>query len=335
MADRPEVVVVTGAGKGVGRAIVRRFARDGARIGLLGRGREALEAARREVEAAGGAALVVPADVADAEAVDRAATAVEDSLGPIDVWVNNAMTTVFAFFQDVEPEEYRRATDVTYHGAVWGTRAALARMAPRDRGTIVQVGSAMAYRGIPLQSPYCGAKHAIEGFVESLRTELRHQGSHVHVTMVQLPGLNTPQFDHCRSKMPKHPMPVPPVYQPEVAADAVHWAAHHRRREVYVGIPAVYTILGNKVAPWLAERYLAKTAVTGQQMDDPPSPLNAQGNIFEPDGGDPGAHGIFDDMAHGRSAQWWASRHRRAIGVAGAVAVAATGAALASRNGRP
>jgi NAD(P)-dependent dehydrogenase (short-subunit alcohol dehydrogenase family) len=333
MSDKTEVVVVTGAGKGVGRAVVRRFARDGARIGLLGRGRDALEAARREVEEAGGAALVLPADVADAHAVDDAAAAVEESLGPIDVWVNNAMTTVFAFFEDIEPDEYRRATEVTYHGTVWGTRAALARMQPRDRGAIVQVGSAMAYRGIPLQSPYCGAKHAVEGFVESLRTELRHKGSRVHVSMVQLPGLNTPQFDHCRSKMPKHPMPVPPVYQPEVAADAVHWAAHHRRREVYVGIPAVYTILGNKLAPWLAERYLAKTAVDGQQTDAPPNPLNGEGNIFEPDPGDPGARGAFDDMAHAHSPQWWASRHRRALGVAGTLAAAA-GAALASRNGR-
>src|SRR5215211_68274 len=334
MAQRSEVVVVTGAGKGVGRAIVRRFAREGARIGLLGRGREALDAARREVETAGGAALVLPTDVSDAAAVDGAASAVEDALGPIDVWVNNAMTTVFAFFEDVDPDEYRRATEVTYHGTVWGTRAALARMAPRDRGTIVQVGSAMAYRGIPLQAPYCGAKHAVQGFVESLRTELRHKRSRVHVTMVQLPGLNTPQFDHCRSKMPQHPMPVPPVYQPEVAADAVHWSAHHRRREVYVGVPSVYTILGNKAAPWLAERYLAKTAVGGQQTDGPPNPLNEEGNIFEPDPGDPGAHGAFDDLAHGHSAQWWATRHRRALGVAGTLAAAAAGAALASRNGR-
>src|SRR5215211_1272430 len=334
MDERAEVVVVTGAGKGVGRAVVRRFGKDGARIGLLGRGREALEAARREVEAAGGAAEVLPTDVADADAVEHAASAVEEALGPIDVWVNNAMTTVFAFFDDIEPDEYRRATEVTYHGTVWGTRAALRRMLPRDRGAIVQVGSAMAYRGIPLQAPYCGAKHAVQGFVESLRTELRHKRSRVHVTMVQLPGLNTPQFDHCRSKMPKHPMPVPPVYQPEVAADAVHWAAHHRRREVYVGIPAVYTILGNKIAPWLAERYLARTAAEGQQSDDPPNPLNEQGNIFEPDAGDPGAHGVFDDMAHARSPQWWASRHRGALAVAGAVAAAATGGALASRNGR-
>src|SRR5215211_1396813 len=334
MNDRSEVVVVTGAGKGVGRAVVRRFAADGAKVGLLGRGRESLEAARLEAEAAGGEPVVLPCDVADPSAVESAAAAVEDALGPIDIWVNNAMTTVFAFFEDIEPDEFKRATEVTYLGVVWGTQAALKRMLPRSRGTIVEVGSAMAYRGIPLQAPYCGAKHAVKGFVESLRCELRHRDSKVHLTMVQLPGLNTPQFDHCRSKMPKHPMPVPPVYQPEVAADAVHWAAHHRRREVYVGVPSGYTILGNKAAPWLAERYLAKTAIGGQQTDGPPNPLNEEGNIFEPDPGDPGAHGAFDDLAHGHSAQWWATRHRRALGVAGTLAAAATGGALASRNGR-
>jgi len=319
-----EVVVVTGAGKGIGRAVVRRFARDHAAIGLVGRGADALEAARQEVERAGGRALVVPTDVADAAAVEAAAAAVEEAFGPIDIWVNDAMTTVFAYFDDITPEEFERATRVTYLGTVWGTRAALTRMTKRDRGTIVQVGSAMAYRGIPLQSPYCGAKHAIKGMQESLRTELRHKGSKVHLTMVQLPGLNTPQFDHCRSKMPHHPMPVPPIYQPEVAADAVHWAAHHRRREVYVGIPTVYTIVGNKVAPWLAERYLAKTAVKSQQIQDsPPSPLNGTGNLFEPEPGDPGAHGRFDDTAHGRSVQLVATKHRGALAAGGAAAAAA------------
>jgi NAD(P)-dependent dehydrogenase (short-subunit alcohol dehydrogenase family) len=322
------VVVVTGAGKGVGRAVVRRFARDGAAIGLLGRGLDALEVAHREVVEAGGRAFVAPVDVADADAVDAAAAQVEDELGPIDVWVNNAMTTVFAYFEDITPEEFERANRVTYLGTVWGTRAALARMVPRDRGTIVQVGSAMAYRGIPLQAPYCGAKHAIKGFTESLRTELRHKKANVRVTMVQLPGLNTPQFDHCRSKMPDHPMPVPPIYQPELAADAVHWAARHRRREVYVGVPAVYTILGNKLAPWLAERYLAKTAVKSQQIPDSvPSPQNRPGNLFEPDPGDPGAHGRFDDEAHRRSSQWFATRHRRTLGAAAVLAATAATAA--------
>ena len=313
-----KTVVVTGASAGVGRAIARRFGRDGARVALLARASEGLEGAKREIERDGGRALLVPTDVADSAAVEAAAEAVEGELGEIDVWVNNAMTTVFAFFEDVEPEEFERATAVTYLGSVWGARAALRRMLPRDRGTIVQVGSALAYRGIPLQAPYCGAKHAEKGFVESLRCELRNRGSRVHLTMVQLPGLNTPQFDHCRSKVPGHPMPVAPIYQPELAADAVHWAAHHRRREIYVGVPTVYTIWGNKLAPWLAERYLAKTAVKGQQMDEKPSPGNREGNLFEHlDEGDPGAHGRFDDKAHRRSAQLWATRHRRLVGAAG------------------
>src|SRR4051794_10095815 len=329
-----ETVVVTGASAGIGRAIPRRFARAGVSLGLIGRDQTALEAAKREVQQSGARAVVVPADVADPAAVEGAAAAIEDALGEIDVWVNNAMTTVFAFFEDIEPDEYKRATEVTYLGTVWGTRAALRRMLPRDRGTIVQVGSALAYRGIPLQAPYCGAKHAAKGFFESLRTELRHRGSKVHVTMVQLPGLNTPQFDHCRSKMPRHPMPVPPVFQPEVAADAVHWAAHHKRREVYVGLPTAYTIVGNKLAPWLAERYLARNAVDGQQTDGRPTPENFEGNLFQSvDGGDPGAHGAFDDMARPRSGQWWASRHRLALGAAGVLTTAA--AALAFRpNGR-
>jgi NAD(P)-dependent dehydrogenase (short-subunit alcohol dehydrogenase family) len=320
-----EVVVITGAGAGVGRAVARRFARDGARVALIARGRDSLEGVRREVEEAGGEPLVLPVDVAEAAGVESAAAAVEDAFGPIDVWVNNAMTTVFSFFEDVEPDEFQRATEVTYLGAVWGTRAALKRMLPRDRGTIVQVGSALAYRGIPLQAPYCGAKHAMKGFTESVRCELRNKGSRVHVCMVQLPGLNTPQFDHCRSKMPKHPMPVPPIFQPEVAADSVHWAAHHRRREMYVGFPTVYTVLGNKLAPWLAERYLAKTAVSGQQTDQEPSDQNAEGNLFEPQPGDPGAHGGFDDQAKARSLQALATRNRAALGVA-ALAGAAAGA---------
>src|SRR4051812_16975539 len=326
-----KTVVVTGASAGIGRAVVRRFAEDGASVGLIGRNGAGLEGARREVEGGGGRACVVQADVADARELESAAETIEGALGPIDIWVNNAMTTVFAFFEDIEPDEYRRATEGTYLGTVWGTRVALKRMLPRDQGTIVQVGSALAYRGIPLQAPYCGAKHAIKGFTESTRTELRHRGSRVHVTMVQLPGLNTPQFDHCRSKMPRHPMPVAPIFQPELAADAVHWAAHHRRREVYVGLPAVYTILGNKIAPWLAERYLARKAVDGQQSDAPPTATNADGNLFQSvNSRDPGAHGAFDDMAKAGSGQWWASRHRVALGAAGAIAGAA--AALARRG---
>jgi NAD(P)-dependent dehydrogenase (short-subunit alcohol dehydrogenase family) len=317
------VVVITGAGSGIGRASARRFGADGDKVALLARGEEELEGAAREIEAAGGTALIVPTDVADPEAVEAAAERVERELGPIDVWVSDAMTTVFAFFDEIEPEEFRRATDVTYHGAVWSTRSALRRMMPRDRGTIVLVGSAMAYQGIPLQSPYCGAKHAIKGFFDSLRTELRAKGSKVHVTMVQLPGHNTPQFDPGRSKMPHHPQPVAPVYQPEVAARAIHFAAGRRRRQVYVGLPTYYTVLGSKIAPWLAELYLAKTAVAGQQTETPPDPENREGNLMEPPPGDPGAHGPFDEKAHERSVAWLATRHRWALGgaLAGAVAL--------------
>jgi NAD(P)-dependent dehydrogenase (short-subunit alcohol dehydrogenase family) len=328
MADN-EVVVITGASSGIGRAIARRFARPGVDIALIARGREGLETARQEVESRGARAMTIPIDVANADAVETAADAVEDAFGPIDIWVNDAMVTVFAFFRDVAPEEYRRATEVTYLGTVWGTRAALNRMVPRDRGTIVLVGSAMAYRGIPLQAPYCGAKHAIKGMFESVRCELRHESSKVHVTMVQLPGVNTPQFEHCRDKLPKVSQPVPPVYQPEVAADAVHWAAHHRRREVYVGAPAVYTIWGNKVAPWLAERYLARTAVGSQQTDQPVPPSRVD-NLFAPAPGDPGAHGQFDRKAHARSLQLWATQHRAALGAAAAAAGAALAAGVVS-----
>jgi NAD(P)-dependent dehydrogenase (short-subunit alcohol dehydrogenase family) len=328
MADN-EVVVITGASSGIGRAIARRFARPGVDIALIARGREGLETARQEVESRGARAMTIPIDVANADAVETAADAVEDAFGPIDIWVNDAMVTVFAFFRDVAPEEYRRATEVTYLGTVWGTRAALNRMVPRDRGTIVLVGSAMAYRGIPLQAPYCGAKHAIKGMFESVRCELRHESSKVHVTMVQLPGVNTPQFEHCRDKLPKVSQPVPPVYQPEVAADAVHWAAHHRRREVYVGAPAVYTIWGNKVAPWLAERYLARTAVGSQQTDQPVPPSRVD-NLFAPAPGDPGAHGQFDRKAQARSLQLWATQHRAALGAAAAAAGAALAAGVVS-----
>jgi NAD(P)-dependent dehydrogenase (short-subunit alcohol dehydrogenase family) len=329
----PRVVVVTGASAGVGRATARAFARRGARVGLLARGCDGLAAARREVEAAGSEAVVVQADVANYDQVESAAAQVEQLLGPIDVWVNNAMTTVFAFVDDIDPHEFERATRVTYLGAVWGTKVALERMLPRDRGTIVLVGSALAYRGIPLQAPYCGAKHAMKGFFESLRTELRHRGSQVHVTMVQLPGLNTPQFDHCLSKMPRHPMPVPPIYEPEVPARAIYWAAHHRRRELYVGFSTVYTIIGNKLAPWLAERYLARTAVDGQQTDQP-FDGTAAANLFAPvdEDHDEGAHGGFDDQAHSRSPQAWLSRHRFASGLAAGLATGASAALLQSRR---
>jgi NAD(P)-dependent dehydrogenase (short-subunit alcohol dehydrogenase family) len=332
MAER-EVVAVTGASGGVGRAVAREFARRGAAVGLIARGRAGLDAAAQEVSQLGGTPYAHPTDVAEFDQVQAAAAAIEERLGPIDVWVNNAMTTVFAFLDDIDPGEFERATRVTYLGAVWGTKAALERMLPRDRGTIVQVGSALAYRGIPLQAPYCGAKHAMKGMFESLRCELRHRGSKVHVTMVQLPGMNTPQFDHCLSKMPRHPMPVPPIYEPEVAARAIYWAAHERRRELYVGFPTVYTIIGNKLAPWLAERYLARTAVDGQQTDQP-FDRTAAANLFEPVDGDhdEGAHGGFDDQAHPRSVQAWLTRHRRGSGLAVSAATGAAAALLMSRR---
>ncbi len=326
----PEIVVITGASSGIGRASVRRFAAPGVKLGLIARNAEGLEETAREAQSAGAETLMLPADVADPAAVDGAATATEEALGPIDIWVNVAMTTVFAFFEDIEPGEFRRATDVTYHGSVWGMQAALKRMIPRDRGTIVQTGSAMAYRGIPLQAPYCGAKHALQGVFESLRTELRHKGSHVHLTAVHLPGVNTPQFEHCRNKFHERSQPVAPVYQPEIAADAIHWAAHHRRREVYVGLPTVYTIWGNKVAPWLAERYLARTAVSGQLSQAHHDP-DAPGNLFRAPAHDEGAHGPYDERAHAHSVQWWATRHRGGLLGAAAGALVAAGAAAAAR----
>src|SRR3954454_2397841 len=310
-----EVVVVTGSTSGIGRAIARRFARDGARIALLARGRDGLEGAKRDIEQAGGSALLLPTDLADWDAVESAATAVEEAFGPIDVWINNAMTTVFAPFKDVEPEEFKRATEVTYLGTVWGTKAALERMLPRDRGSIVIVGSALAYRGIPLQAAYCGAKHGVKGMFESLRTELRHDKSNVHLSMVQLPGVNTPQFLHGRSKMPKVPQPMPPYYQPEVAADAVHWSAHNKRRELYVGFPTVKTIVGNKVAPWLVERVLAKQGFKGQQSDKPADP-NRPDNLTAPPPGDPGAHGPYDEKARTSSVQTQISKRRGLVGMA-------------------
>ena len=330
MADQP-VAVVTGASSGIGRAIARELAGAGYAVGLIARSPEGLEGARGDVERAGSRAHAEPTDVSDAEQVEAAASAIEEALGPIELWVNDAMVTVFARFQEVEPEEYQRATDVTYHGTVWGTRAALKRMVPRDRGTIIQVGSALAFRGIPLQAPYCGAKHAMKGFTESVITELINDGSKVHVGMVHLPGVNTPQFDHCRSKMPKHPMPVPPIYQPEICARAVLMAVRKRRRHVYVGFPTVYTIWGNRIAPWFADIYLARTAVSGQQTDKP-APRAEHDNLFEPSPGDPGAHGAFDDQAKQRSPQLWATAHRAQL-LAGAGAAAVAGAlALARRS---
>jgi short-subunit dehydrogenase len=318
--ERPEVVVVTGASAGVGRAVVRRFAREGAHVGLLARGRDGLEAARREVEEAGGRALVLPTDVADAGAVEAAAARVEEGLGPIDVWVNNATTTVFSPINEMEPDEFKRVVEVTFMGYVYGTLAALKRMLPRDRGTIVQVGSALAYRSIPLQSAYCASKHAISGFTESLRTELLHDGSNVHVTEVHLPAVNTPQFSWNKTRLPRHPQPVPPIYQPEVAAEAVHFAAHHRRRELIVGWPTVLAIYGDRVAPGLGDRYLADQGYDAQQTDEPVPP-DRPNNLWEPLPGDWGAHGRFDDRSTSSSPQLWANMNRGWLALAGAAAL--------------
>jgi NAD(P)-dependent dehydrogenase (short-subunit alcohol dehydrogenase family) len=329
----PEVVVVTGASAGVGRAVVRRFAADGARIGLLARGADGLEAARREVEAAGGEALAIPTDVAHWPSVDEAAARIESAFGPVDIWVNNAMVSVFSPVKSMAPDEYRRVTEVTYLGVVHGTLAALHRMLPRNRGTIVQVGSALAYRGIPLQSAYCAAKHAIQGFMDSLRAELLHDGSAVLVTSVHLPATNTPQFGWVKSRLPNKPQPVPPIYQPEVAAEAVHWAAHHRRREIWVGTPTVKAILGNRMASGLLDRFLASTGVESQQTPEPDDP-NRPHNLWSPVPGDHGAHGAFDARARGCSLQARASMHRGLLWTLAALAAAAAVPALRRSEGR-
>lgn len=300
--SKGKVVVVTGASAGVGRATVKEFARRGASLGLIARGRERLDATKREVEQFGGRAIVLPADVANADQVEDAAEQTERELGPIDVWVNNAMTTIFARFSEITPNEFKRATEVTYLGQVYGTMAALKRMRARNRGTIVQVGSALAYRSIPLQSAYCGAKHAIIGFTDSIRSELIHDGSNVHITAVMLPAMNTPQFGWCRTRLPRHPQPVPPIYEPEVAANAIVWAAGHKRREIYVGWPTVEAIYGQELAPSFADRYLAAHGFDGQQTSQPVPP-DRPDNLFEPVQADCAAHGIFGGQARCYSLQ--------------------------------
>jgi NAD(P)-dependent dehydrogenase (short-subunit alcohol dehydrogenase family) len=326
-----KVVVITGASSGVGRASAREFARSGARLALIARGREGLEATRREVDELGGQALVFPIDVADADAVEAAAAATEEHLGPLDVWVNNAMLSVFSPVAELAADEVRRVTEVTYLGYVHGTLAALRRMRPRNRGVVVQVGSALAYRAIPLQAPYCAAKHAIEGFTESLRCELLHEGSDVRVTMVQLPALNTPQFSVTRTRLSRHPMPVPPIYQPELAARAVVFAAEHPRRELWVAGSTVRALLGNRVVPGLLDRYLGRTGYDSQQTDEPIE-RGRPDNLTDPLPGDRGAHGVFDQEARASSLQFLAATHRRLFG-AGAV-LAAAGTALLVRRGR-
>lgn len=328
-AVRKRVVVVTGASAGIGRAVVRGFAEQGASIGLIARGREGLDAARREVEEMGGRALVLPLDVADAEAVESAAARVEEELGPIDVWVNNAMASVFSPVLETTAEEYRRVTEVTYLGYVHGTLSALRRMVPRDRGVIVQVGSALAYRGIPLQSAYCAAKHAIQGFCDSLHSELIHDGSNVKLTTVHMPAVNTPQFGWVKSRLPMKAQPVPPIFQPEVAADGVLFVADNPRRELWLGWPTVKTIAGNKIVPGYGDRYLADHGYESQQTDEPKSP-DRQHNLWEPldDDRDYGAHGAFDDRAEEYSQMLWISKHRRLLGLAGLVAAGAVTALL-------
>ena len=306
---RNEVVVITGASAGVGRATAREFGEHGASVGLIARGEDGLRAAAREIERSGGKALVLPTDVSDAAQVEAAAEQVEQKLGPIDIWVNNAMASVFSPIKKMTPEEYKRVTEVTYLGYVYGTLAALKRMLPRDRGAIVHVGSALAYRSIPLQSAYCASKHAVLGFFAALRTELMHDGSNVHTTMVQMPALNTPQFGWVKSRLPHKAQPVPPIYQPEVAARAIYYAAHHpERREYYPAWSSVKAIFGNKLVPSIGDRYLARTGYKSQQHDGPEDP-NRPFNLWKPVAGDHGAHGQFDDRSSYHSLELWLETH--------------------------
>ncbi len=306
----PEVVVVTGASAGNGRAIARAFARRGAHIGLLARGQAGLEGARREVEALGGKALVIPTDVSDPQQVEEAASQVEETFGPIDIWVNDAMTSVFSPAKEMTPDDYKRVTEVVYLGYVHGTLAALHRMLPRNHGRIIQVGSDVAYRGIPLQSAYSGAKHAIQGFTEAVRCELIHDNSQVKISMVQLPGCNTPQFLWCKSRLPHQPQPVPPIYEPEVVADAVTYIADHYRRQLFVSWISVVIIQANKFFPAFGDWYLGKTGYKSQQTSQPVSP-NRPDNLYHPvdDDRDYGAHGPFTDRAYQRSWQLWLDTH--------------------------
>jgi NAD(P)-dependent dehydrogenase (short-subunit alcohol dehydrogenase family) len=331
MSYPDQVVVVTGASGGIGRAVAQAYAARGARVALLARGEQGLAGAAADVERAGGTALVVPVDVADSDAVFAAANRVERELGEIDIWVNVAFTSVFSPLEHIRPEEFKRVTEVSYLGYVYSTMAALALMKPRDRGTIVQVGSALAYRGIPLQTAYCGAKHAIQGFHESLRCELLHEKSNVRVTMVQMPAVNTPQFSWVLSRLPRHPQPVPPIYQTEVAARAVVYAGDHPgRREYWVGSTTAATLLANAVAPGLLDRYLGRTGFDSQQTKEPRDP-NAPENLWAPadglDGKDFGAQGAFDDKSHNQSLQLWASQHHGVVGAVAALGALAAAAA--------
>jgi short-subunit dehydrogenase len=330
-AFKHKVIVITGASGGVGRATAWEFAKQGAKIALLARDRGQLEATKQEVEALGGTAITIIADVADHNQVEAAAEETEQQLGPIDVWVNNAMNSVFAPFKEITPEEFKRVTEVTYLGVVYGTMSALKRMLPRDSGAIVLVGSALAYRGIPLQSAYCGAKHGIQGFYDSLRTELIHDKSHIKTCMVQLPALNTTQFGWVLNKLPNKPRPMGTVYRPEVAARAVVFAAAHNRREILVGYPSYEAIVGNKIAPWFADEVLARTGYEGQQTGEPAEP-NAKNNVWQPVDEDRGAYGQFGDIARTRSYTLWASMNRNLLRTAAALLLAGICLTIAKRS---
>lgn len=330
-AVTPEVIVVTGASGGIGRAAAREFARPGARIALLARGERGLAGTQREVEALGAQALVIPTDVADWDQVDAAARRIVATWGALDVWVNNAMATVFGPIDELDPKDLRRVTEVTYLGAAYGTMAALKAMRARNRGVIVQVGSALAYRAIPLQAPYCAAKHALRGFTDGLRCELLHDRSNVHITMVHLSAFNTPQFDWARNLIGRRAQPVPPIFQPELAARAIVWAARSRRREVFVGWPAVKAVVANKIAPGWLDRILARAGHSAQLTQEP-LPPDACENLYAPCDIDPGAHGRFDDRARAHSLQWIATSNRTALLALGAAALAMlTGMYIRSR----
>jgi NADP-dependent 3-hydroxy acid dehydrogenase YdfG len=327
---KPEVVVVTGASAGVGRAIVRELAKRGARIGLIARGVDGLEATKRDVEELGGEAIVLPLDVSDSAAVEAAAETTERTFGPIDVWVNNAMVSVFSPIKELQPDEIKRVTEVTYLGVVYGTMAALKRMLPRDRGVIVQIGSALAYRGIPLQAAYCGAKHAIQGFNDSLYSELLHDKSSVRLTMVNLPAVNTPQFSWVKSRLPRRAAPVGNIYQPEIAARAVMWALDHHRREINVGWTTTKAIVGNAFVPGYGDGYLADHGY--EQMTDEPEDPNRPHNLWEPLPGDHGAHGRFDDRA--RDYDWYTQANLNRGVVASLAAIAIGVIAAVFRSGK-
>lgn len=328
---RTKVVVITGASSGIGRAAAHRFAQRGARIGLLARGVEGLEAARHEVQQYGGEALVLPTDVAHHEQVEAAAAEVDRAFGPVDVWINNAAITTISPVKDTPPEEFARVMEVSYLGVVHGTLAALRRMLPRDAGSIVQVGSALAYRGVPLNAAYCASQHAVKGFCESLWSELKHDGSHVRMTLVRPAGVNTPLWRHSLSRMPQQPRPIGRIYQPELVADALVYAAEHDRRELSVGFDAVKAVYGNKLAPWYADFDLGHTGYARQQQADRPRTREPD-NLWQPSPGDPGVHGPFDDLAFSRSAQYWATTHRGLLGLIGGGAVALAASQLLTRN---